>query len=569
MSAQTLTPQEASRVQRSMFRAVDLIENFFPAKWDHKRLIVLDDHQKDFIDCIQYGFPLRHYRFSEFIKKKPPKGVITIWRRQVGKSWSCALAAAALMIIEAPCSIGIVAASEDESQLLIDKVKWIFDNSQFSKYVEGRPKLTLLKLKNGSYVKSHSHSSQNIRGPTYDYILIDESAIMDEKILFGAAIPTVTHGKRWICITTPQGRQGQLIEFFFKGLETRPMICKDCGEEYPQTDFPSVVFPYPKFIELPILPDCKICGKNNYKYGMGYFSIPYLDPWNCKLIDPEELRHILKIHDYSPLARQEYLGEIIDEASMVILKEWIDKNTDLMARNTMTKIQGVAYVCGIDYGRHHDAASICISHKDPKSGHIVIDYMRTISGEFDHETDWIAIKGQFLSVIGHYRPVWIVADATGLGDPLVEELQRDLLNAGLRKCKIFNNRKDRLGFIISHISKPELIGNMIALLSRNPQALELPPSSEPEINELIKELLRFECKIMDAGYIMYGTQSYHDDRVISFALSLWGHRRKPWYKPEVKFFDYGFSKSSRMHDKFEFNISEDYEIEMVGLMEGL
>ena len=153
---------------------------------------------------------------------------------------------------------------------------------------------------------------------------------------------------------------------------------------------------------------------------------------------------------------------------------------------------------------------------------------------------------------------------------LVEELKRDLKNLGLSgKCKIFNNKNDRLGFVISHISKPELIGNMIALLSRNPQALELPPSSEPEINELTKELLRFECEIMDAGYIKYGTQSYHDDRVISFALSLWGHRRKPWYKPDVKFFDYGFSKSARTQDKFEFNLTEDYEIQMVELMEAL
>ena len=568
MSETVLSPQEAIRVQRSMFRAVDLIENFFPAKWDHSNLITLDDHQKDFIDCIQYGFPLRHYRFSEFIKKKPPKGVITIWRRQVGKSWSCALAAAALMIIEAPCSIGIVAASEDESQLLIDKVKWIFDNSQFSKYVEGRPKLTLLKLKNGSFVKSHSHSSQNIRGPSYDIILIDESAIMDEKILFGAAIPTVTHGKRWICITTPQGRKGKLIEFFFKGLETRPIICKECREEYKQSDF-QVEFPYPKFIQMPILQDCKVCGKNNYKYGMGYFAIPYLNPWKCALIDPVDLKLVLDIHDWNPLARQEYLGEIIDEASMVILKEWIDKNTNLMLRNTMVKIPGVAYVCGMDYGRHHDAASICISHKDQKTQRIVIDYMRTISGEFDHDTDWESIKSQFLAIIGHFRPVWIVPDSTGLGDPLVEELQRDLLNAGLRKCKIFNNRKDRLGFIISTTSKPELIGNMIGLLSRNPQALELPPSSEPDISELTKELLRFEMEIMEAGYYKYGTQSYHDDRVISFALSLWGHRRKPWYTPEVRFFDYGFSKTSRSQDKFEFNINEDYEIEMLVEMEGL
>jgi len=156
MSLQTLTPQQKVTIQRSMYRAVDLIENYFPAEWDHNNLIKLEKHQRDFIDCIQFGFPLSHYRFDEFENKKPPKGVITIWRRQVSKSWSCAEAIAALMIIEAPCSAGIVAASETESQLLIDKVKYIFDNSQFKKYIEGRPRLDILKLKNGSSVRSHT-----------------------------------------------------------------------------------------------------------------------------------------------------------------------------------------------------------------------------------------------------------------------------------------------------------------------------------------------------------------------------------------------------------------------------
>ncbi|KKM67269.1 hypothetical protein LCGC14_1472870, partial [marine sediment metagenome] len=481
MSLTELSPQQKVVMQRSMFRAVDLIENFFPAKWDHNKLIKLEKHQRDFIDCIQFGFPLSYYKFEEFKDKKPPKGVITIWRRQVSKSWSCAEAIAALMIIEAPCEAGIVAASETESQLLIDKVKYLFDNSQFSKFIEGRPRLDILKLKNGSSVRSHTCSETSIRGPSYGIILIDESALMNEKILFGAALPTVTHGRRWVAITTPKGRKGKLVEFFFKGLESRPIICRNCKEEYPQKFF-NADFPYPKFVELPELPDCEICGKNNYKYGMGYFAIPYLDPWNCDLIDAEELRAVLEIHDNSPLARQEYLGEIIDEASMVILKEWIDKNTNVMLRNTMVRLDGVAYVAGLDYGRHHDAASICITHTDKKSGEIVVDYMRTISGEFDHDTDWESIKKQFFTIIKFYRPVWVVPDATGLGDPLVEELHKDIRALKLR-CKLFNNKKDRLGFTISHITKPDLIGNLIALFSRNPHALQMPPGSEPEIGE--------------------------------------------------------------------------------------
>ena len=568
MSLTELTQQQKTTLQRSMFRAVDLIENYFPAKWDHKKLVVLDRHQRDFIDCIQFGFPLSYYRFCEFENKKPPKGIITIWRRQVGKSWSCALAISALMIIEAPCAVGIVAASETESQLLIDKVKWVFDNSQFSKYIEGRPRLDILKLKNGSEVRSHTCSETSIRGPSYDIILIDESALMNEKILFGAALPTVTHGTRWVAITTPKGRKGKLVEFFFKGLDSRPIICKKCREEYKQSDF-NVDFPYPKFIEMPELPNCKICNSNDYKYGMGYFAIPYLNPWECNLIDPEELKALLDLHEWSALARQEWLGEIIDEASMIILKEWIIKNTNIMLRNTMTRKDGIAYVCGIDYGRHHDAASICITHKDPKTGHIVFDYMRTIAGEFDHETDWAAIKKQFLEVIKFYRPVWVVPDATGLGDPLVEELYRDIKALKIR-CKLFNNKKDRLGFNINRVTKPDLIGYMIALFSRQEQTMQFPPTSEPEIQELVTELLRYEYTIEEAGYMKYGTQSYHDDRVIALALSLWGHRRKPWFPVEAKFFDYGVSKMSRQEfAMFEISLDDDYQLETIPADAGL
>lgn len=546
-----LTRERERILTRSLFRAVDLIENFFPNPMHPGQPLVLDTSQKDLIDCIQFGFPLRLFKFSEIEGVILPKGVICIWPRQVGKSQSTAWAIAALMIILAPFRAGIVAASEEESQYLIDKVKEIFDNSLFKDYVEGRPKLSLLKLKNGSFCRSHTCSEKNIRGPSYHIIIIDESALMEEKILFGAALPTVRHGLRWVAITTPKGKKGKLIDFYFKGLETRPLICKSCKTEFPQGAFLDVTFPKDKFLQIPkAMPKCPKCGSWNWKYGIGKIAVPYLDPWNCCLIDPVELEATLDLHGWSALARQEWLGEIIDEASTVILKEWIDKNTDITLRNRMTVTPHTAYILGADYGRHHDASSFCLTHYDKNTQRIVFDYMKTVSGEFDHETDYAGIKHELLGLIKTFKPVWVIPDAMGLGNPLVEELHRDIRSIELGgRCKIFNNRKDRLGFIISHTTKPDLITNMIALLSRNPPALAIPPQTEPEIQEFRDELLRFELEVMDGGYVKYGTQSYHDDRVIAFALSLWGHRRKRWVQPNIKFFDYGTSKIQRKINK--------------------
>jgi len=293
---------------------------------------------------------------------------------------------------------------------------------------------------------------------------------------------------------------------------------------------------------MPNLPPCK-CGAQTWKYGMGTFAIPYLDPWNCSIIDPVELRRELDAHDWSAWARQELLGEIIDEASMVILKEWIVKNTDKSLRNIMAPIQKTIYSIGADYGRYHDASCFCVTHKDKKDGRIWLDYITTIAGEYDQEKDYFAIKQDLLRVIKEFKPRWVVPDTTGLGDPMVEELGRDIKNEGLRHTKIFNNKKDRLGFVISKKSKPDLIDNMTTLLARNPPALRLPPASEPEIEDLIKELLRFECKVEDGGYIKYGTQNYHDDRVIAFALSLWPwNKGTNYYRTSPKLFHYAGSE---------------------------
>lgn len=530
------------KLKRASYRAVDLIELFFPDPDDYSKRVVLDQFQKDFIDTIQFGFPLSKFKFSEVTE--PIDGVITIWRRQVGKSWSCGFACGALMILgpttlgHPPTRCGIIAASEEEAQILIDKVKLCFEESDFNDFVTGKPKLDKIKLVNGSFTKSHTCSHKSIRGPSYHYCFIDEGAQMDESIMWSAAVPTTEHGERWIIITTPDGGKGMLIEKYMQAIASRPIICKKCKASYSQNHFPLANFPDKNEIwVMPKLPNCENCGDNDYKYGLGTWATPWLDPWKCTIIDQKKLKRQLDAFGWSPWARQEWLGEIIDEASMVILNEWIERNTIIEMRNTMDIIDGAKYVLGVDYGRNHDASSFCVTHSDRKSGRIVVDYMRTVSGEYDYQTDYDGIHEHLMEIVKWYRPVWIVPDSTGLGYAQVERLAKDISRWGTRS-RIFTNLrstkdKPKLGFNISKQSKPELIGNLIALLSLNPAQLALPPKTEPEIAELVTELLRFECEVKDGGYIKYGTQNYHDDRVISLALSLWAHQkqRNPRAKP--------------------------------------
>jgi len=232
---------------------------------------------------------------------------------------------------------------------------------------------------------------------------------------------------------------------------------------------------------------------------------------------------------------------------MVILKEWIDKQIDFSQRNTMVFDPDVTYILGVDYGRQHDATSFCISHRDDSRNKIVIDYMRTVSGENDHDCDYSQIRDHMEEIVRFYRPRWIVPDATGLGQPLVEQLNADLRRWGVSAyTSIFREgRGNQLGFVFTKNSKSDLIANLIRMLSENPARLSIPPPNEPEISELQTELLRFECEVMEGGYIKYGTQNYHDDRIIALALTLWMHRRGAYSTFSAEFFDYGQSSTTR------------------------
>jgi len=537
--------EELQGIDDVMFRAVSFIERFFHEEKNRSRPIKLTQPQKDAIDSIQFGFPLSQYDFDEV--EKIPRGVVMIWPRQTGKTLGCAYAASSLLVIKPGCAIGIIAATEKQSKKLFNKIKKILKHSIFWDYVIPKSvRVDYLELTNGSYVECWP-CTDGIEGSTYDLLFVDEAHLMDEKIIFQSAMPTVTHGERWIMLSTPKGPKGKFIEYYYKGLETRDIICKACGERFPQAAFNVDRFPNGK---MPIedMHKCPMCGAFDYKYGVGLFATPYVDAWNDGLRPKWYVKQLLDEAGWSPTARQEYLGEIISDASMVFLGEWLKACTNKKLKNIFRARRDIDYVLGVDYGRKHDASCFYITHLDKKSGRIILDFGMSVAGEYDEHKTYRYIRDKLLKVIQVFNPTWIVPDATGLGDPLVEQLQEDLEN--LRRSngipvrtQIFDNRQNQKGFIISRITKPELIGNLIKTFAQN--RIEIPPASEPEIGNLREELLRFECdELPGTDYIKYGTQSFHDDRVIALALSCWGHRRRPTYLDKLKIrgvkLSYGF-----------------------------
>ncbi len=526
--------KELQDIENSLFRAVDFIEQFLPDENDTTKLVKLTQPQKDAIDSIQYGFPLSHFDFREI--DEPPRGVVMIWPRQTGKTSGCGYAADALLFLKPGCKIGIIAATEKQSRKLFNKIKKVLKNSIFWDYVIKKTlRVDFLETIQGSFVECWP-CTDGIEGSTYDFLFIDEAALMDENIIFQSAMPTVTHGTRWIMLSTPKGPKGKFIEYYDKGLATRPVICNHCNEHFPQAAFNVERFPHGK-IPIDEMHNCPFCGKKDYRYGVGQFSVPYVDPWNDGLRKPKYVKQLLDEAGWSPTARQEYLGEIISDASMVFLSEWLKNCTNTQLKNLFRASNKINYVLGIDYGRKHDASCFYVTHRDERTGKIILDYGLTVAGEFDEHKTYKYIREKLMKVIQVFNPVWVVPDATGMGDPLVEMLEEDITrirrNGMPVKTQIFDNRNNQKGYIISRTSKPELVGNLISLFQRG--MIRIPPTAEVEMGYLREELLRFECEdIAGSDYIKFGTQTFHDDRVIALALSCWGHRRRPTMVDKIK-----------------------------------
>lgn len=535
-----LSNSALNKLQKSMYRVVDLIENFFPIPDEPGTAgkLVLYPDQRDLIDTIQYGFPLSKFRFSEMEGKIISEGGICMSRRQIGKSVSFGYSSAALNIIgggfpdyKIPCFCGMIAASEDASIELVEKTKFVLENSDFNDFITGRTKLDRIKLINGSFTRAHPCSIRSVRGKKYHYLFGDEGRWMEEEVLFHAGLPTVEHGFRWFIITTPQGTKGELTKMYINAVQKRPVICKNCLAEYTQKDFPLAKFPDKNRIwEMPPLPPCKHCGNTKYKYGIGYIATPWINPWDCPIIDRDKLKVKMDYYGWSPWARQEWLGELLDEASNVFLSTWIKNSTNLHLRNKMRYMPGLRYVLGLDYGRRVDATVFTIMHKNQEQ-QIILDYMRVMSGEFDFSNDWDQINEAAREIISFYKPWLVIADSTGIGYREVEKMHRQI-KSWSPGSMLYNSQKNfhklppekrRLGFWFDRINKPQLIDNLKMHFSTNPPILQIPPKTEPEMDELVTELLNFDCKVHEnTGYIEYGTQDFHDDRVISLALAVWG-----------------------------------------------
>ncbi len=166
---------------------------------------------------------------------------------------------------------------------------------------------------------------------------------------------------------------------------------------------------------------------------------------------------------------------------------------------------GFDYLLGADFAKSQDFNVAFVLNRQTKH----FDYFERWTN-----TSWNLTKERFKAIAGKYNNALLIPDSTGVGDPIVEDLQRD----GVR---VFYTQKPD-----SEISTPGIKFNNINkenIIEKLKVCIEQGLITFPNHEVAIQELRDFECEILPSRAYRYrAPEGKNDDCVIAMALAVWG-----------------------------------------------
>ncbi len=224
-------------------------------------------------------------------------------------------------------------------------------------------------------------------------------------------------------------------------------------------------------------------GKDSNQPRYEYFHFTTFDnPY----LDPEEIRR--EIADMPErVVKQEIFAEFLEDTGVVF------RNISNVCKAQPKKPEaGRLYVMGVDLAKVQDWTVITV-------------YDRTTNCQVYQDRfqklEWPFQKAKIRSVAQHYNNALVSLDATGLGDPIADDLSRS--GVAVEPVKLTN------------VSKKEIIEKLVLYTEQERvQLLNIPDS--------ITEFNNFTYDISASGKVMYNApEGFHDDIVISHALAVW------------------------------------------------
>jgi len=356
-----------------------------------------------------------------------------------------------------------------------------------SKLPEGfyhwRKQQKILRIRDAIIDFRSADTPENWEGFDYDKAFLNEAGIiLKNEYLWNNAIKPMLWDKnaRVVVAGTPKGR-GVFYELYQRGLDPE------------QKDYTSFKF--------------------------SSFDNPYVP---AELV-AEDIKSMPE-----RVVRQEIYAEFLDDNGVVF--RGVKAIATLVPKDP---IAGHMYVMGVDLAKVQDFTVISVY--DRENNHQVFQ-MRF------NKLEWPYQRERIKEVSKRYNNALILIDATGLGDPIADDLARERLP--VEPVKFTNESKKQM---------IEKLSNWIELSNLKMLQLE----------ETIQEFNNFTYDFTASGKVSYNAPAgFHDDIVMSHALAIWS--LNPIYKeeakPELSPIAKDIYEKTRAQGQSNFENSLDYDI---------
>ena len=321
----------------------------------------------------------------------------------------------------------------------------------------------------------------SLRGGTTNWIIVDEAAMVSYEALTEGLIPTGTTTKPWMLfISTPKGTNNWFYDYYLRGQD--PL--------------------YPQYESWQLSgPDCGVQSPEFYA---------------------EKKRTNSEFVYY-----QEYEAKFMTDSGSVFMGvDTVSKVDPVYSDDNLMVYEhrkpGMTYYIGADFARYNDFTVYTVINSTTL----------TVAKRVRLNTVDIKTQLEHLKLLSdEYNKCLVVADVTGMGIPIVEQLA----SMGV-PCE---------GFNLSSKTKEELISKLSIGIQNNYITLLNDPIT-------IGELKLFEYKRTESGNLKMEAARGHDDCVISLALSYWNcyhntstidMNSNSWEEAEVSGIDFSHANS--------------------------
>jgi hypothetical protein len=318
------------------------------------------------------------FSYQEKLLNDPAQRIIACMGRQTGKTTTIATKAIHYAYTHPKTTTLIISPSLRQSMIMFDKILTFTHANSFLRRSVTRKTRTIIQLSTGSQIIALPCSEHLLRGYTANLAICDEASFIPETIITEIVYPmlSTTNGTA-IFLSTPWDKN----HFFYKA------------------------FLNPQYSTH------KICSSENPLIPQAFLA---------------EMQQNMTTEAY----KREYLAEFTEAATSYFPQELIRQCIEHAQRLSLEpyatleqQIPKGEYYAGLDLGKLQDHSALAIIKREAETLKLVYTH------EFPLETSYTEVIATATRANTRFKLQKLLADQTGIGEPILEELQAEGITA--------------------------------------------------------------------------------------------------------------------------------------------